>query len=219
LENQLKDIEITSPGGMVSRKEIQNLDLMSIPSQRRNPIVADVFGRMDYMERRGSGFRKIYLGFQNSINFREERLPKFYSQLDFFRATLFNLNYGVSLEDQIVVMDGQARKEIGAVEETGSVTVVENQADVGISGEQSTRENSTGKISTRENSTREISTREKILLLIKSNPTITMKEIALALNLSEKGIEWQIKQLRQSGTIKRIGGDRGGKWEIIHTVN
>lgn len=156
------------------------------------------------MERRGSGFRKIYLEYQNSINFREERLPKFYSQLDFFRATLFNLNYGVSLEEQIVVMDGQSGKEIGAVEETGSVTVVENQADVGISGEQLTREKST---------------REKILLLIKSNPAITMKEIALALNLSEKGIEWQIKQLRQNGTIKRIGGDRGGKWEIIHTVN
>lgn len=78
---------------------------------------------------------------------------------------------------------------------------------------------STGENSTRENLTRENLTREKILVLIKFNPAITMKEIALALNLSEKGIEWQIKQLRQNGTIKRIGGDRGGKWEIIHTIN
>ncbi len=62
-------------------------------------------------------------------------------------------------------------------------------------------------------------TREKILSLIQSNPAITMKEIALALNLSEKGIEWQIKRLRQNGTIKRVGGDRGGKWENVPTDN
>ena len=80
-------------------------------------------------------------------------------------------------------------------------------------------ENPTGENQARENSTRENSTREKILTLLQSNPTITMKEIALDLNLSEKGIEWQIKQLRQNGTIKRIGGDRGGKWEIVHTDN
>lgn len=32
---------------------------MTIPSRRRNPILADIFNRLEYMERRGSGFKKI----------------------------------------------------------------------------------------------------------------------------------------------------------------
>ena len=38
---------------------MQNLDLRHVPSKLRNPIIADVFGRLKLMERRGSGFRKI----------------------------------------------------------------------------------------------------------------------------------------------------------------
>ena len=33
---------------------------LNIPSKRRNPIIADVFQRLNFMERRGSGFKKIY---------------------------------------------------------------------------------------------------------------------------------------------------------------
>lgn len=51
-------LEIQSPGGMVSGKRIQDLDLWSIPSERRNPILADLFQRMKLMERRGSGSKK-----------------------------------------------------------------------------------------------------------------------------------------------------------------
>ena len=35
------------------------LDIRHVPSKLRNPILADVFGRMRLMERRGSGFKKI----------------------------------------------------------------------------------------------------------------------------------------------------------------
>ena len=36
-------IEITSPGGMYNNKPIQELNLTTVPSTRRNPIIADVF--------------------------------------------------------------------------------------------------------------------------------------------------------------------------------
>lgn len=52
-------IEIVSPGGMFSGKKIQELDLWNIPSERRNPVLADLFQRMRLMERRGSGIKKI----------------------------------------------------------------------------------------------------------------------------------------------------------------
>jgi len=52
-------LEISSPGGMFSGKLIQEQDIESIDSERRNPIIADLFHRMRYMERRGSGLKKI----------------------------------------------------------------------------------------------------------------------------------------------------------------
>jgi len=56
---------------------------------------------------------------------------------------------------------------------------------------------------------------EKILELIKENPQITVKIIAERLNMSRRGIEWNIKSLKEKGLLKRIGPDRGGYWEII----
>ena len=44
---------IYSPGGMPDGTQIQNLDINDIPSTRRNPILADVFNRLGYMERQG----------------------------------------------------------------------------------------------------------------------------------------------------------------------
>ena len=50
---------ITNPGGMYDGSEVQLLDLRHVPSKLRNPILADVFGRLRLMERRGSGFKKM----------------------------------------------------------------------------------------------------------------------------------------------------------------
>ena len=52
-------IEFNSPGGMFDGTFIQNRDITKVPSVRRNPILADVFTHLDYMEKRGSGLRKI----------------------------------------------------------------------------------------------------------------------------------------------------------------
>ena len=38
---------------------VQDLNPLNVSSTIRNPIIADVFARMDLMERRGSGLRKI----------------------------------------------------------------------------------------------------------------------------------------------------------------
>jgi ATP-dependent DNA helicase RecG len=58
-------------------------------------------------------------------------------------------------------------------------------------------------------------TREKIISLIKENPEITTNEMVEKLNISVKGVEWQIKNLKDKGILKRIGPDKGGYWKII----
>ncbi len=87
-------LTITSPGGMADGSRIQERDISNISSTRRNPVLADVFGRLGYMERQGSGFKKITESYRAAHNYRDELEPKFYSDASSFQVTLYNLNYG-----------------------------------------------------------------------------------------------------------------------------
>jgi len=89
-------LTITSPGGMPDGTRVQDRDLFNISSTRRNPVLADIFGRLGFMERQGSGFRKITEAYETAHNYREELAPKFYSDASSFQVTLFNLNYSTS---------------------------------------------------------------------------------------------------------------------------
>lgn len=67
-------MEISSPGGMMNGSRIQDLNLTHVPSMRRNEVISDIFSRLHYMGRRGSGIRRIL----NSYKQFEEK-PDFYS--------------------------------------------------------------------------------------------------------------------------------------------
>lgn len=86
-------LEIYSPGGMYDGTLIQDRDIDNVPSKRRNPIVADIFSRLDYMERRGSGFKKIMQAYEVEPNYIEDKKPVFYSNATEFRVILKNLNF------------------------------------------------------------------------------------------------------------------------------
>ena len=58
-------LEIYSPGGMPDGSVVQELDIDNVPSRRRNPVIADIFNRMNYMERRGSGFKNFRSVYKN----------------------------------------------------------------------------------------------------------------------------------------------------------
>lgn len=91
-------MEIYSPGGMFDGSFVQDLDTDHVPSKRRNPVIADIFSRMNYMERRGSGFKKVKDDYRREVNYRPELEPKFYSDATSFWVTLYNLNYNVPVE-------------------------------------------------------------------------------------------------------------------------
>ena len=86
-------LEIYSPGGMVDGSTLEGRDLRTISSKRRNPVLADIFSRLQLMERRGSGFKKILEDYDFQENSREELMPKIYADGNDFLLTLFNLNY------------------------------------------------------------------------------------------------------------------------------
>lgn len=96
-------LEVYSPGGMYSGIVLDENNLMNIPSRRRNPIIADVFGRLNYMERKGSGFRKMIESYEFHDNYTEDKKPVIKCINDDFFVTLFNMNYH---EDQSGPQDG-----------------------------------------------------------------------------------------------------------------
>lgn len=59
------------------------------------------------------------------------------------------------------------------------------------------------------------STERPILDLIVSNPTVTQKEMAARLNLSEIGIRYNTDKLKAKGFLRRTGGKKDGRWEIL----
>lgn len=88
-------LEIYSPGGMPDGSMIQDRDPLTVPSTRRNPVLADVFNRLGYMERKGSGFGKILNGYKAQINFVPSKVPTFRSDRYQFTVVMPNLNYSV----------------------------------------------------------------------------------------------------------------------------
>lgn len=78
-------LEITSPGGMMNGRRVQDMDIRHIPSMRRNQVISDVFSRLGFMERRGSGIDRILNSYVEVA-----QKPTFYSDSDFFIVTLPN---------------------------------------------------------------------------------------------------------------------------------
>lgn len=81
-------LEIVSPGGMIDGSFIQDLDIAHVSSMRRNRIISDLFSRLHFMERRGSGLTRILESYDDNIE-----KPKFYSNESSFRVTIPNKNY------------------------------------------------------------------------------------------------------------------------------
>ena len=90
-------MEVYSPGGMIDGRLIQQLNPLSVPSKRRNPLLADFFSRLDLMERRGSGMKKILGEYSRFESLKEYHAPEFTSNASEFHVTLWNLNYGTDV--------------------------------------------------------------------------------------------------------------------------
>lgn len=99
-------VEITSPGGMFEGGNIQNKDINEITSARRNPVIADLFHRMRYMERRGSGLHKIVAETEKLPGYTEEFKPQFVSTDSTFKVVLKNVNYSVVGKENDGINDG-----------------------------------------------------------------------------------------------------------------
>lgn len=93
----LDRIEITSPGSFLFDRDAQEYDISLIPTKKRNENVSYIFSLLFNNENELSGLKEI----KNEYKIYNEKYePKIYSNGDYFKITLFNLNYEKSLENK-----------------------------------------------------------------------------------------------------------------------
>jgi len=59
-------------------------------------------------------------------------------------------------------------------------------------------------------------TADKVLELVANDPTITFAEMVAALGISRSAIQKHVVRLKDAQRLRRIGPDKGGRWEVVH---
>ena len=118
-------IEIKSPGGMINGQLLSGDIISKIPSIRRNPVIADIFARMRFMDRRGSGFDKIKLG-TNKLFDDNQNHVKFYSDYNSFLVIIENANYQKKHDDKLETKNDKLEAENDKLETENDKLETEN---------------------------------------------------------------------------------------------
>ena len=186
-------LEIYSPGGMMDGRLIQQLNPLTIPSKRRNPLLADFFSRLGLMERRGSGMKKIINTYRRYEHLSDYHAPKFTSNASEFHVTLWNLNYNGS--DNNTTSD-RASQEMEFIKEPIEFTKEFVKEPVEFTKEF-------------------IKASRQIYKLISMNPKVSTAQMADSMGLSTRQVLKYLKRLQNLGKIARVGGRKMGEWTII----
>ena len=58
-------------------------------------------------------------------------------------------------------------------------------------------------------------TKEKLLHLLREHPHLTIEGMAAALGIYRSAVQKHLKSLKESQSLRRIGPDKGGRWEAV----
>lgn len=195
-------IETTSPGGITDGFNPIRLEPEKITSKRRNPIIAEVFSQLHYMEKRGSGLRKILDATALLPSFKPDRKPLFESSREFFYTTIPNVNYGMTDAD----FEKLTRKiHPGSEEFTRRIHPEEENFTQRIHPEEevATSRKKIGK------------TAQAIIDAIVADPKITRKGLAELIGKSEDTVKYHLASLQERQIIVHVGPDYGGSWKVL----
>ena len=194
-------LEIYSPGGMMDGRLIQQLNPLTVPSKRRNPLLADFFSRLGLMERRGSVMKKIINTYQQYEQHTAYHIPNFTSNASEFHVTLWNLNF----EDVDVVDDDVNKSEEFANREKQFANPPEEFAN----GEKQLVKESL-------RVTKEfLKVSRQIYKLITVDPRMTTAQMAENLKISQRQVQKYLKRLQNEEKILRMGSRKNSEWKII----
>lgn len=188
-------LEIYSPGGMMDGRFIQQLNPLTVPSKRRNPLLADFFSRLGLMERRGSGMKKIINTYRRYEHLSGFHAPEFTSNASEFHVTLWNLNYKGEIMEELTPDNIPLIQEF--VKDNGEVVVKEFVKEPSKFAKEFVKAS------------------RQIYKLISQNPQISAMQMSESMNLSPRQVQKYLRRLQELGKIARIGGRKMGEWKII----
>ena len=193
-------MEVYSPGGMMDGSLIQHLNPMNVPSKRRNPLLADFFNRLNLMERRGSGMKKIVKEYKHFEKVSGYKAPEFKSNSGEFHVTLWNLNYISKDTEQFANSEKQfansekqlanSEKQFANDKKEETKVVVKQRKEF-------------------------VKAKRAIYKLISSNPKTTTVEMATTLNISTRQVQKYLKRLTEQNLIVKEGNRINGLWKIL----
>lgn len=210
-------VELVSPGAMLDGTQIQDRDIYKVPSMRRNPVIADMFTQLDYMEKRGSGLRKMRELTEKLPNFLPGKEPQYQTEAISFYTTFYNLNWG---ENGRIPIEEVANK-VNSTLEKYPVNKESSEKAFGDLQKSSVRrfgdfpKSSERRFGEVVDKTKNIGkTAQKIIDLVISDPSISAEAMAYKIGISSRAVEKQIAKLRSMGILFREGADFGGYWRI-----
>lgn len=56
---------------------------------------------------------------------------------------------------------------------------------------------------------------DRLLNLLKDQPTMRIADLAATLGISTRAVGKRLARLRSEGSLRRMGPDRGGRWEVL----
>ena len=219
-------VELVSPGAMLDGTQIQDRDIYNVPSIRRNPVIADMFTQLDYMEKRGSGLRKMRELTEKLPNFLPGKEPLYKTEASSFFTTFYNLNWGengrISVEEvadrvnstlkKYPVNGGVSERKFGVNEKSSEKRFGVNAERFGVNEKSSEKRFG---VKGEDASKRVSRTGQKIIDLVISDPSITAEAMSVKIGVSKRAVEKNIKELRERGILVHEGSDKAGYWRII----
>ena len=203
-------VELVSPGAMLDGTQIQDRDIYKVPSMRRNPVIADMFTQLDYMEKRGSGLRKMRELTEKLPNFLSGKEPQYQTEAISFYTTFYNLNWG---ENGRIPIEEVANRVNSSLEKYS----IDEESSVKTFGDlQKSSVKTFGDLQNSSVKQKRLGrTAQSILDLVISDGSISQDKMAEKIGVSKRAIEMQIANLKAKGLLVREGADHGGYWRIV----
>jgi ATP-dependent DNA helicase RecG len=179
-------LEILNAGGLYGNARPENFPSVN---DYRNPLVASAMKTLGYVNMFNRGVGQVQTDLKENGNPPAE----------------FNVNLITAFKVDVKVSQSYANENGGKV----GGDIVENVVGKDLNDVEKTSDVVENVVENKENVV------ENILASISKNSTISTKKLAAMCSLSERQVQRIMTKLKEQGVIRRIGPDKGGRWEII----
>lgn len=204
------------------------LTIQQLSNYTKNPLLVRVFHELNWAEDLGSGTRNIlryaplyYPNYKIEINSGSQFIFSITYQDDNVQDSDKNVQENVTNSGKMSptktknVTDNReiSPTSIGNVTDNGKMSPTDSENVPELTFEELDLSLEPKELkSVKEKKNRR---RQAIVSLMHKDSHISMESIAEKLGVNERTIKRDIKELRESGVIERVGGDYGGEWKIL----